>query len=126
MFSQTWKKYLPVIAILIKRSSNGDQTMKLNNTDFERAAAGRKIKFSFTQLQLNKGKINTQIKQAAVGKELAQVLQEDDIVKKLLATQLLEFSLSNDFTFTIKNTTAIEALKEAEAEAELLEKEIAE
>jgi hypothetical protein len=105
MFTQTWKKYLPVIAILIKRSASGDQTMRLNNTDFERAAGGRKIKFSFTHLQLNKGRINTQIKQAAVAKELATVLQEDDIIKKLLTDQWLEFALSNDFTLTIKNNT---------------------
>jgi hypothetical protein len=118
MFSQTWKKYLPVIAILIKRSASGDQTMRLNNTDFERAAGGRKIKFSFTHLQLNKSRINTQIKQGAVAKELAVVLQEDEAVKKLLADQWLEFALSNDFTLTIKNNTpAPEENNEAETEA---------
>lgn len=117
MFTQTWKKYLQVIAILIKRSANGDQTMRLNNTDFERAAGGRKIKFSFTHLQVNKGRINTQIKQAAVAKELAAVLQEDEVIKKLLVEQWLEFSLSNDFTLTIKNNTpAPEETSEAEEE----------
>jgi hypothetical protein len=120
MFSQTWKKYLPVITILIKRSANGDQTMRLNNTDFERAAGGRKIKFSFTQLQINKGRINTQIKQTPVAKELATLMQEDLVVKKLLADQWLEFSLSNDFTFTIKNNApVVEATNEAEEEAVL-------
>jgi hypothetical protein len=117
MFTQTWKKYLPVIAILIKRSASGDQTMRLNNTDFERAAGGRKIKFSFSHLQVNKGRINTQIKQAAVAKELASVLQEDEAIKKLLVDQWLEFALSNDFTLTIKNNTpAPEETNEAEEE----------
>jgi hypothetical protein len=117
MFTQTWKKYLPVIAILIKRSASGDQTMRLNNTDFERAAGGRKIKFSFTQLQVNKGRINTQIKQTPVAKELAAVLQEDEIVKKLLVGQFLEFALTNDFTLTIKNNTPLpEEITEAEQE----------
>jgi len=107
MFTQTWKKYLAVIAILIKRSASGHQTMRLNNTDFERAAGGRKIKSSFTQLQLNKGRLNTQIKQGVVAKELATVLQEDEIIKKLLVDQYLEFSLTNDFTLTIKNNTPL-------------------
>lgn len=121
MFTQTWKKYLQVIAILIKRSANGDQTMRLNNTDFERAAGGRKIKFSFTHLQVNKGRINTQIKQAAVAKELAAVLQEDEVIKKLLVEQWLEFSLSNDFTLTIKNNTPA-PVETSEAEEEELDK----
>ena len=43
MFTQTWKKYLPVILILMKKSALEDQVLKVNQTDFERAAGGRKI-----------------------------------------------------------------------------------
>jgi hypothetical protein len=105
MFTQTWKKYLPVIAILLKRSAGGDQTLSMNNTDFERAAGGRKIKFSFTHLQINNGRINTQTKHAAVAKELGAVLQEDDTIKKILVGQHFEFALTNDLTLSIKNNT---------------------
>jgi hypothetical protein len=42
MFVQTWIKYLPVIKILLKRSVNGDQTLAMNASDFQRAAGGRK------------------------------------------------------------------------------------
>ena len=103
MFSQTWKKYLPVIAILLKRSTTGEQTVTLNNTDFERAAGGRKIKYSFSQLQLNKGRINTDAKHSPFAKELAVLMQEDDNIQKLLVGQYFEFSLNNQFLFTIKN-----------------------
>jgi len=34
MFTQTWKKYLPVILIMLKRSVNGDQSLSMNHTDF--------------------------------------------------------------------------------------------
>ncbi len=107
MFSQTWKKYLPVITILIKRSATAEQTMSLNNTDFERAAGGRKIKFSFTQLQLNKGRINNEVKHSPFAKELAMLLQEEDSTKPLIAGLHLEFSLNNHFQLTIKNTAAV-------------------
>ena len=109
MFTQTWKKYLPAIAILIKRSVAGDQALSMNHTDFERAASGRKIKFSFSQLQLNKGKLNTSIQQAPLAKELAIVLQEDAAAFKLINNLELEFSMGRDFVLHIKNnSTTIE------------------
>lgn len=104
MFSQTWKKYLPVIIILIKRSATSEQKISLNLTDFERAAGGRKIKFSFSGLQLNKGRVNNDVKNSPFAKEFAAVLQEDDVTKRLIADQYLEFSLNNQLEITIKNT----------------------
>ena len=91
--------------ILLKKSVIGTQILSMNNTDFERAAGGRKIKYSFTQLQLNKGRINTEVKHTPMARELAVMLQEDDIVKKLIADQHIEFSMTNDFKLTIKNNT---------------------
>lgn len=113
MFTQTWKKYLPVIVILLKRSASGAQTLNMNHTDFERAAGGRKIKYSFSQLQLNNGRINTAVKQLPLAKEFAVLLQEDELTRKLLPGQNFEFSMSNDFLLTIKNNTPV---SEAETE----------
>jgi hypothetical protein len=48
----------------------------MDHSDFQRAAGGRKIKFSFTNLQLNNGRINTDGKHAPVAVELAALLQE--------------------------------------------------
>jgi hypothetical protein len=115
MFTQTWKKYLPVIVILLKRSSAGVQTLSMNHTDFERAAGGRKIKYSFSQLQLNNSRINTAVKQLPLAKEFAVLLQEDELTRKLLVGQNFEFSMSNDFHLTIKNNTPV---PEANSEAE--------
>jgi hypothetical protein len=117
MFTQTWKKYLPVIVILLKRSASGAQTLNMNHTDFERAAGGRKIKYSFSQLQLNNGRINTAVKQLPLAKEFAVLLQEDELTRKLLPGQNFEFSMSNDFLLTIKNNTPVpEAGSETETE----------
>lgn len=107
MFSQTWKKYLPVLTLLIKRSAASDQTVTLNQTDFDRAAGGRKIKYSFTHLQLNKGRINTEVKHSPFAKEFSVLLQEDDTIQRLLTGLFLEFSLNNQFQLTIKNTQRV-------------------
>lgn len=116
MFSQTWKKYLPVILILLKRSSQGDQSLSMDHADFERAAGGRKIKFSFANLRLTKLKMNTDNKHMAVAIDLATVLQEDSVAKQVIADQHLEFSMNNACELTIRNTTPVaepvEALEE--------------
>ena len=107
MFTQTWKKYLAVIVILMKRSATGEQTLAMNHTDFERAAGGRKIKYSFNNLYLNKGRIDNTFKLTPVAREFAEVLQENDLTKTLLRQNQLAFTMSNDFHLTIKNTTPV-------------------
>jgi len=105
MFTQTWKKYLPVIAILIKRSGSGDQTLNMNNTDFERAAGGRKIKYSFNNMHLNDARIDNTFKHTPLAKEFAQLLQENELTRPLLKKQNLEFSMNSEFQLVIRNHT---------------------
>jgi len=117
MFNQTWKKYLPVLLILLKRSLIEPQVLNMNHTDFERAAGGRKIKFSFASLQLSNGRIITKPNMTPLAKELAVQMQEDSGILALLKNQQFEFSMTNDFKLAIKNTTAAEATTD-EATAE--------
>jgi hypothetical protein len=113
MFNQAWKKYLPVITILIKRSSIGEQTLKMNHTDFERAAGGRKIKWSFPTLQLSNGRFQNTSKQLPLALEMVAAMQADELIIELLKKKDFEFSMTNDFQLTIKNTTmAPEAVSE--------------
>src|SRR5689334_21427790 len=106
MFTQTWKKYLPVIAILIKRSGSGDQTLTMNHIDFERAAGGRKIKYSFNNLHLNDWRLDNTLKHTPLAREFAQLLQENELTRPLINKQHLEFSMNNDFQLIIRNHTA--------------------
>lgn len=101
MFTQTWKKYLPVIILLLKKTNGEQQSLSMNHTDFERAAGGRKIKYSFSDLELNKGRINSLTKHAPLAKELAMILQEDNNASRLLAVGNYTFSMSNDFKLLI-------------------------
>jgi hypothetical protein len=102
MFTQTWKKYLPVILILMKKSAQEDQVLKVNQTDFDRAAGGRKIKFSFNHVELKKGRLNSYAKHSPVAKEFATVMQEDELTRSFLSQRWFEFSMSTDFQLTIK------------------------
>src|SRR5690349_14997445 len=105
MFTQTWKKYLPVIIILMKRSVSGEQTLNMNNTDFERAAGGRKIKYSFNNMHLNDARIDNTFKHTPLAKEFAQLLQENELTRPLLKKQDFEFSMNSEFQLIIRNHT---------------------
>ncbi len=104
MFTQTWNKYLPIIKILMKRSVNGPQSLNMNQTDFQRAAAGRKVKYSFT-ISLHMGRIQNITNPPPLAKELATILSEDEVTRDLTRRQDYEFILNSSFQLTIKNNT---------------------
>lgn len=105
MFSQAWNKYLPVIKILMKRSSGEIQTLDMNRSDFERAAGGRKTKLNFS-IVLHRGRVqNISVTPPPVARELVSILQEDSTTLPLLRQSNFEISMNAAFQLTIKNTT---------------------
>jgi hypothetical protein len=106
MFTQIWKKYLPVIIILMKRSGGSDQVLDMNSTDFTRAAGGRKARFSFSNVQLNNGRISSLKNTPPLAMDLMLLLQENEQSRKIVRHQQFEFALNSDFQLTIKNNTA--------------------
>ncbi len=105
MFSQAWLIYLPIIKILMKRSPNGKQKLDMNQTDFQRAAGGRKAKFSFS-ITLLKGRIQNINNQPPVARDLVAILQQDEITNLLIRSQAYEFSMNSSFQLMIVNTTS--------------------
>lgn len=106
MFSQAWNIYLPIIKILLKRSASADQTLDMNRTDFERAAGGRKAKLTFS-ISLYKGRLqHNSIAPPPVARELATILQEDEVTRRLIREYDFEFSMNTSFQLMIKNITA--------------------
>jgi hypothetical protein len=104
MFVPTWNKYLPVLKILLKRSLNGDQTLTMNASDFQRAAGGRKIKFSFS-ITVHKGRLHNIDNPSAIAKEFVSVLQQDQIINQFIRQHDIEFALSNSLVLQIRNVT---------------------
>jgi hypothetical protein len=104
MFIQTWNKYLPVIKILLKRSLNEEQTLDMNKSDFQRAAGGKKLKFTFSFV-LIKGRLTARENTPPLAKDLISVLQQDSTTSKFIGQNELEFSMNSNFQLLIKNTT---------------------
>ena len=107
MYNHIWKKYLPIIKILMKKSSTGDQVLDLNRVDFERAGTGRKAGYKFT-IEFTDGKVGNVISGSTLAMHLASVIMEDDAAKQILKENNYEVSLNTKFQLTIKNVTVAE------------------
>ena len=103
MYAYTWKKYLPVIRILLKKAVDADQTVTLNRTDFERATKLRKPSVAF-KVDVVKGRLNPTNK-SVPARELIEVLQEDETSLTLMRKYQFAISLNGEFTLSIKNIT---------------------
>ncbi|MDZ4794441.1 MAG: hypothetical protein SGI83_09210 [Bacteroidota bacterium] len=113
MYTYTWKKYLPVIRLLLKRSATADQSVSLNRTDFEKTTKLRKPACSFA-VEIVKGRLNTINNQSVPAKDLVEILQEDEITKNLIRQYQYAISLNSDFLLSIRNITPAEQLQEEE------------
>ena len=105
MFTETWKKYLPVIVLLMKRADKGEQVLDMNHTDFEKAAGGKKVKFSFPQICLKNGRIDSHEKISLLASNLVTLIQENEKAQWIIPGQLFEFSMNSNFQLKIKNIT---------------------
>jgi hypothetical protein len=102
MYNHIWKKYLPIIKILMKKSVSQEQVLTLNRIDFERAGTGRKAGYKF-KIEFIDGKVGNVISGSTLAMHLAQVILEDDTAKQILNEHNFEVSLNTKFQLIIKN-----------------------
>ena len=107
MFIQSWRKYLPVIVILMKRSATGEQILDMNHTDFVRAAGGKKIKLSFSTITLENGRVDNPANHPALVTDLIKELQENKVARQLMQDHQFSFRMNMNCQLTIKNITEI-------------------
>lgn len=102
MYNHIWKKYLPIIKILMKKSASEEQVLALNRIDFERAGTGRKAGYKF-KIEFSDGKVSNVISGSTLAMQLAQVILEDDAARQILNENNFEISLNTKFQLIIKN-----------------------
>lgn len=102
MYNHIWKKYLPIIKILMKKSISEDQVLDLNRIDFERAGTGRKAGYKF-KIEFTDGKVGNVISGSMLAMHLAQIILEDDGAKEIISENNFEVSLNTKFQLNIKH-----------------------
>lgn len=105
----TWKKYLPVIRLHLKRSLTEEQSFKLNIQDFESAGDRGKSGYTFS-ITMENGKVTNNISGSAVARDLFEALKSDDTIKAMLQDKSIKISVGKSFVLSIK-TSHISAYK---------------
>jgi hypothetical protein len=105
----TWKKYIPVIRLHLKKSLNEDQSFRLNITDFESAGDRGKSGYTFN-ISMENGKVLNNISGSAVARDLYEALKADEAIVALLQNRSVKISVGKSFMLTIK-TNHLSAFK---------------
>ena len=121
MYTQTWLKYIPVVKILMKRSTTGDQLFNLNVSDFKQAGATRKIGYKFN-IDFSEGRIDN-ILASDLAKDFAAALLDDPNTKELITQNNYQISMNAKFQLTIKFLGKTAAASEKVADEELITEE---
>ncbi|MDR6943465.1 hypothetical protein [Mucilaginibacter pocheonensis] len=99
----TWKRYMPVIRLHLKKSLNEDQQFKLNITDFESAGDRGKSGYTFN-INMENGKVINNISGSAVARDLYEAIKADEAVTTLLNNRSVKISVGKSFILSIKTT----------------------
>jgi hypothetical protein len=84
VYVQLWKKYLPVIRLLLKKTDKGgEQKLQLYKHEFEKTGAKNKLGYIFS-MELVNGKPATKIDQKAVAFDLLTVMNENEEIVQWL------------------------------------------
>ncbi len=102
MYTHIWKKYLPIIRILMKKSISEEQVLDLNRIDFERAGTGRKAGYKF-KIEFSDGRVGNVISDSTLAMHLAQVILEDESAQEIINENDFVISLNTKFQLTVKN-----------------------
>ena len=100
MYNHIWKKYLPIIRILMKKSISEEQVLPLNKIDFERAGTGRKAGYKF-KIELTRGKVGNVISGSTLAMHLAEIILEDQSAKQIMEEDDFEIALNTKFHLII-------------------------
>ena len=104
MYNFIWKKYLPIIRILMKKSIAEEQVLALNKIDFERAGTGRKAGYKF-KIELVEDKVGNVISGSALAMQLAETILEDEAAKQIIEEHNFDIALNTKFELTITNVS---------------------
>src|SRR5436190_19941704 len=104
LYNVVWKKYVPVIRILLKKSAAEEQAFIINRIDFERAGIGRKAGYKFFVSFVN-GKPDAIFTENELVQSFIAALQEDEAIRQQVLQNNYTFTLGSNYQFRIKNTS---------------------
>lgn len=108
MYTQLWKKYLPVIRLLLKKTTDGDQKLQLYKHEFEATGARNKLGYIFA-LEMVNGKPVNKSNKTAVSHDLCTLLSENEAIATWMKEQHIKISVNRACEMIFSTLTKQEA-----------------
>jgi hypothetical protein len=101
LYTQLWKKYLPVIRLLLKKTTDGEQKLQLYKHEFEATGARNKLGYIFS-LELLDGKPLYKSNNSAVSHDLYSLISENEAITSWMKNQHVKISVNRacEMTFS--------------------------
>lgn len=116
VYTQLWKKYLPVIRLLLKKTSDSDQKLQIYKHEFVSTGAKNKLGYIFN-LEIVNGKSINKSSAIAVSFDLLNVLNENPLTAEWLKGKSVKISVNKACELTLHQIIVAEENIEENIEA---------
>ncbi|MEI7979495.1 MAG: hypothetical protein WCI53_11670 [Bacteroidota bacterium] len=100
VYTQLWKKYLPVIRLLLKKTADGDQKLQIYKHEFVSTGAKNKLGYIFN-LEIVNGKAVNKSNTLASSFDMLNVLNDNDITSEWLKGKTVRISVNKACELTL-------------------------
>ncbi len=100
MYTQLWKKYLPVIRLLLKKTGDNNQKLQLYKHEFEATGARNKLGYIFS-LEMVNGKAVNKSNKTAVSNDLCVLMGENEAIAAWMKDQQIKISVNRACEMTL-------------------------
>ena len=120
VYTQLWKKYLPVIRLLLKKTADGDQKLQIYKHEFVSTGAKNKLGYIFN-LEIVNGKAINKSAVLASSFDMLNVLNDNNLTAEWLKGKTVKISVNKACELTLHQEIKPEDLLEATDVAPTLE-----
>lgn len=124
VYTQLWKKYLPVIRLLLKKTADTDQKLQIYKHEFASTGAKNKLGYIFN-LEILNGKAINKSSAIAVSFDLLNVLNDNALTAEWLKGKSVKISVNKACELTMSYLNKPEAAETTEAVLEVETPEVA-
>jgi hypothetical protein len=100
VYTQLWKKYLPVIRLLLKKTAETDQKLQIYKHEFASTGAKNKLGYIFN-LEIVNGKAVNKSSAIAVSFDLLNVLNDNALTSEWLKGKSVKISVNKACELTM-------------------------
>ena len=111
LYQPVWDKFLPVIAMKLKRAIRNHESeyLAMDQLDFEKAGQSKRSNYIFN-LELNEGRIINSKTTSGIGIDFARALKEYPPIYEMIKEGVFVFSFNSKYVLSLAEKPRAESL----------------